>query len=547
VKGAKGGVAQAILTMMRRVLSIVAVGFLVLGAGAAADAGVWRWNDGFIAAFVDAEGINLHPGSAEAGEEFDGQMMGTRDVGGPGVDVYYHLVDAVGNPVDNSVAGLEVWKPDGADWLGQGATSGLGLVTQWGRPLHMNATGYESCEIPLWYRSGAGAIDVRAFCITGTAAGWTETQMNSAKVTLNKGEVVKLMVDLTGAPDITRMVKVGVVVEAHDGVMAGQKLTLHIGSIPVETVRMENYGPNSAYRWLDVADQAYSTDYQSNYSYDDANVVVTYNTVGQELRGTLTATNLKPNFAYQFKLIGEQTHRFGDTNYGCNELVGLNGRWWEQEWMGRAWSTGWNLNDKGDGSSPNPNDIVYYARRDVADPVGGSPTGLRYLYSGYRVFRYFITDENGDATLDYTVDNCYHVLWKTSQRSPGSSDGPVASHTFDVDPLIHSQYDTNYGEKTVGVFGEWERLPKDGVGLLAGDYTCDALLTEESFHGSGLQGFWAHAMKGRALFTILPEAECITPIKGDLNNDCKVDMKDVAELGKVWLQCNLDPPEACWE
>ena len=54
-------------------------------------------------------------------------------------------------------------------------------------------------------------------------------------------------------------------------------------------------------------------------------------------------------------------------------------------------------------------------------------------------------------------------------------------------------------------------------------------------------------MKGRALFTILPEAQCGAPIKGDLNNDCKVDMRDVAELGKVWLQCNLDPPEACWE
>jgi len=59
---------------------------------------------------------------------------------------------------------------------------------------------------------------------------------------------------------------------------------------------------------------------------------------------------------------------------------------------------------------------VYYARRDLADPVGGSPTGLRYKYSDYRVFNYFITDENGNATFDYSVDNCYHVLWKTSQN-----------------------------------------------------------------------------------------------------------------------------------
>jgi len=532
---------------MRTVLSFVVFTALVLHVAAVTDAGVWKWNDDFIAAFVDAEGINRHPGSSEAGEQFNGQMTGTRDVGGPGVDIYYHLVDGVGNPVDNSVAGLEVWKPDGADWLGQGPTNGLGLVTQWGKPLHMDAAGFDSCEIPLWYRSGAGPIDVRAFCVTGTAAGWTETQMDSPVVTLNQGESAKLVVDLTAAPDITRMVKVAIVVQAHDSVMEGREVTLHIGSVPVETMQMENYGPNSAYRWLDVAEQAYSTAYQAGYSYDDANVVITYNTVGRKLIGALTATNLKPNFAYQFKLLGEPTHQLGDTNYGANELIGLNGRWWEQKWQGSSWSTGWNLNSKGSGSSPNPNDTVYYDRRDTADPIGGSPTGLQYRYSAYRVFEYFITDENGNASFEYTLDNCYHVLWKTSQRTPGSNDGPTDSHTFDVDPSAHTQYDTDYPENTVGIFGEWERLPKDAIGLLPGDYTCDALLTEESFHGSGLQGFWAHAMKGAIEFTILPEPECASPIKGDLNDDCKVDWRDLAELGKVWLQCNLDPPEACLE
>jgi hypothetical protein len=34
---------------------------------------------------------------------------------------------------------------------------------------------------------------------------------------------------------------------------------------------------------------------------------------------------------------------------------------------------------------------------------------------------------------------------------------------------------------------------------------------------------------------------------GDVNLDCKVDFKDVAIVGQTWLQCNLDPPEACWE
>ena len=209
---------------MKRFLFVFTIVVLIFGPAPLTNADIWRWNDNFIAAFVDAEGINRHPGSSEQGEQFAGQMTGTRDVAGPGVDVYYHLVDDLGNPVDNSVAGLEVWKPDGADWLGQGPTSGLGLVSQWGRQLHMDASHLDSLELPLWYKSGQGPLDVRVFCVTGTSSGaWVETQMDSATVTLNQGDSAILTVDLTVAPDRTRMVKVGVVVEAHDSTMLGQK------------------------------------------------------------------------------------------------------------------------------------------------------------------------------------------------------------------------------------------------------------------------------------------------------------------------------------
>jgi hypothetical protein len=533
---------------MGKIFSRFAKVWYVLFVGNLASAAVWQWNDNFIAAFVDAEGINRHPTAPHPGEKFEGQMTGTLDVHGPGVELYYELLDTEGSPVDNSVAGLEVWKPDGADWLGQGPTSGLGLVLQWGTQLHMDASAYDSVEIPLWYVKGAGPLDVRAFCVTGTSSGdWIETQLDSTTVTLNQGESATLIVDLTGTPDRTRMVKLGVVVEAHDSVMPGKEATLHVGSEYMATVALENYGPNSAYRWLDVAEQAYSTTYQSSYSYDAANVQVTYNTAGEQLGGRLTATNLKPNFAYQFKLQGEPTHNYGDTNYGTNELIGLKGRWWEQEWTGTVWTTGWNLNNKGDGSSPNPNDLIYLDRRDIQDSYGTSPTGLKYKYIAYRVFGYFITDEFGNATVDYTMSDCYHVLWKTSQRSPETNDGPVETHIFDVDPVLHPQYDTDYEEQTGEIFGEWERLPKNEVGLLPGDYTCDFLLTEESFHGSGLQGWWAHAMQGRAEFRILPEATCTEPILGDLNDDCKVDLLDFNLFTSVWLTCNLDPQEACWE
>ncbi len=62
-----------------------------------------------------------------------------------------------------------------------------------------------------------------------------------------------------------------------------------------------------------------------------------------------------------------------------------------------------------------------------------------------------------------------------------------------------------------------------------------------TYQGGGLQGYWAHALKGRIEFMIVPEAVCTKPIVGDLNNDCRVDFLDLAILASSWLQCNLDP------
>ena len=137
------------------------------------------------------------------------------------------------------------------------------------------------------------------------------------------------------------------------------------------------------------------------------------------------------------------------------------------------------------------------------------------------VFNYFITDENGDITnengdalLIFETNNSYHVLWKTpdsdgsgvGENSWSTSDGPIKSVTFNPDPSSEA-YDTDYGSSTVSVFGEWERLPVDGINLLPGTYDVQFLLTEESFHGSGIDtydGGWAAAMAGSTEFTIVP-------------------------------------------
>lgn len=41
-------------------------------------------------------------------------------------------------------------------------------------------------------------------------------------------------------------------------------------------------------------------------------------------------------------------------------------------------------------------------------------------------------------------------------------------------------------------------------------------------------------------------ARCTSRIAGDVNDDCKIDFEDFAIMASHWLECYLEPPEACW-
>lgn len=45
----------------------------------------------------------------------------------------------------------------------------------------------------------------------------------------------------------------------------------------------------------------------------------------------------------------------------------------------------------------------------------------------------------------------------------------------------------------------------------------------------------------------VPDAICTRRPAMDFNDDCKVDFKDLAIFMQSWLECNLDPTEACWQ
>jgi len=230
------------------------------------------------------------------------------------------------------------------------------------------------------------------------------------------------------------------------------------------------------YRWLDVADQAYSEAYQSSYNYTQASVSIWHSTDSETLRGTLTADNLKPNFAYQLKIVGNPA-------VASNENIGYTGRWWQETWDGTAWS------------GANSNDNEY-------DTWKSNPDN-NHRFTAYLVFDYFITDGKGDAVVDFVADSSYHVLWKTIRTPPSADDGPLVTATFRPNPSSPA-YDTNYGKSTISVYGQVERTPVGGMFLPLGSYDATFVLTEESFHGSGgdLAGGWAAAMSGPAVFTL---------------------------------------------
>jgi len=244
------------------------------------------------------------------------------------------------------------------------------------------------------------------------------------------------------------------------------------------------------FRQMDIADNLYSVAYQESFTYGQPEMPVvtfTYNNKANTFKGTLTATGLKPNFAYQMKLVGKP-----DLDDWSNEQIGYAGRWWRKQ--------------------PNPgnsNDTEYEANRDNPD----------YIFEGYLLFDFFVTDEIGNVSISFAADSSFHVLWAThgstgdgtGHRDPGQNDSDERFYEFnasrDTNPVAYGQeYQLGKGA-TVGIYAEWEpyrALPGELV-LPAGNYKCKLILTEESFHSppGSPGGYWAGAMQGNVNFTII--------------------------------------------
>jgi hypothetical protein len=253
---------------------------------------------------------------------------------------------------------------------------------------------------------------------------------------------------------------------------------LVLAASPVEavtTVLGLDYDPGWPWpgnqRWKDIAGNMYegplpaSGNSWRNNAYTGASVSVNYGVTGSRLTGTITATGLKPNFAYQLKLEGS-------SDAWTNSTLASIGR------------------------------------------TSGS--------TGYLAFGSLVTDNSGNATTSFVTDSSFHVLYRTAGSggygigSPGANDGPVSYYTFDPDPSS-PWYSADYGSATVGIYGNLEpgRALPGTLQLPDGTYTCKFVLTEESFHDASgtftpgwgiysgaLGGSWASPFKGNITFQV---------------------------------------------
>jgi len=261
-------------------------------------------------------------------------------------------------------------------------------------------------------------------------------------------------------------------------------------------------------RWRDIVGNPFVASKVDPLFYEGTPVVaVDYQAAGSAFAGSLFAQGLKPNFAYQIKLNGKPTKPSPDCPVGwgvgddwANERIGYNGRWWlntvnkATKAVTGAWS----------------DDAAYEYWKNQPTPF--EDTVNWYVFEGYLIFDYIVTDANGDASKGFCLDSTYHVLWRTSQRTPTSADSLPTYH--DVIPANSPDWypasppSPSYG---VGIFAEGQsgRSAPGTVTLPPGTYNVRIFLTEEDFHDTY---YWTTVMTCDSVqFTI--ESAPPTPTK----------------------------------
>lgn len=251
---------------------------------------------------------------------------------------------------------------------------------------------------------------------------------------------------------------------------------------------------------------------QFNYASRAANVRITYEKAPlvPYFVGHVSATGLKPNFAYQVKLTGKPV--FGTRGTGTRQSyvtassklpdatrvyqpvsgTPVNGDDWTNQQLGYA-GRWWNDSN----ASGNTNAVTdgVYQRWGASSANKRGDTIYGYLFMGS-----FVTDAQGNAETDIVGNNSYHVTWQdwqTGDQQHVEGPGPhaIEGHSVSASPVSYYGYGAKApssgltqanGKTPVTLWYEYEGngRPRDNVILKPGTYHCKILITEESFHNN---------------------------------------------------------------
>ena len=250
-------------------------------------------------------------------------------------------------------------------------------------------------------------------------------------------------------------------------------------------------------RWWDIGNNQFNGfvgksqefNYYGIYSNPEraTHVTLTYDAAPNltHFRGHIDATGLKPNFAYQIKLMGK--HEKGVAGWGSsgsdwsNETIGKIGRWF--------------CNGPHDSTNTETNytDAHYdtYYKNQTDDTKKHDING--YLFSGV-----FVTDKFGNASVDFTSQNNYHITFQSDQLSQFERDAYPVAGTWPVQggmtqsiPTTYYGYGSTAPSQSVTLYYQWEDRNSGQsvarpriVKLPAGTYRCRFVFTEESFHNN---------------------------------------------------------------
>ncbi len=343
--------------------------------------------------------------------------------------------------------------------------------------------------------------------------------------------------------------------------------------VPVAFGAFNDPWPAGRERWLDISDTRYtswSTTTGSNgkYSYSiNPNVVLTYDTAPSTpyFQGRIDATGLKPNFCYQLKLVGKPVHGsrgmgkttswknfdgvtqpVGNTPVNgddwANEQIGFSGRWWD---------------DTNQSGATNTVDGLYL--NSYKTPVQSGSTSVSTVY-GYQFMGSFVTNEKGEAHVNFNGQYSYHIDWKSTQggrKDVFNGIFPVNGWLIKSNPTEYYGYGATAPLKSVELWYELETarniVNSDGtvsakpVNFKPGTYHCRFILTEESFHASStLGGYWKSVMATEDFSGGLPDTQAFNDIVFTIGSTATAPtaptgLSAVAGSAEVTLQWNSTP------